>query len=151
MKGLLASATIAAALALAGPAAANWRVVWDGMAVGEARSGKASLSAECLGDGLVLGVYEKAWPFEHAAGIDIVIDGHAYPVRQYGSGDRIVLSDADGKGGTLGTSPTLRAALKAGREARLVGASVSGIAPKEITFGLLGSEKAISTVEAFCR
>jgi hypothetical protein len=151
----LATSTIAAVitafLTLTGAGQAAWRVVGPGMAVAEARSGNASMAAECLGDGLVLGVYEKTWQFDHEAPLTLTIDKQSFTVRQYGSGDRIILSDADSKGGNLDISAKLRAALKSGKEARLEGPVVGHIEPREITFGLLGSEKAIRTVERFCK
>ena len=137
--------------ALAGTGHAAWRVVGPGMAVGEARSGNASMADECIGDGLVLGVYEKTWQFEHEAPLTLTVDKQSFTVRQYGSGDRILLSDTDSKGGNLDISAKLRSALKSGKEARLEGPVVGHIAPKEISFGLLGSEKAIGTVERFCK
>lgn len=147
----MALLAVVAALTLGGPANAAWRVVGPGIAVGEARAGNASLAAECLGDGLVLAVYEKSWPFDREATLDIVVDGTAFPVRQHGSGDRIVLSDATSESGNPDTSPALRAALKSGREARLDGPVVSHIAPEDISFGLLGSQAAVTTVERFCQ
>jgi len=142
---------IAMTVSLLAPAHAAWRVVGPGMAVAEARSGKASLAAECLGDGLVLGIYNKVWAFDHAAPLTLIVDGTAFTVHQYGSGDRILLSDADSAGGNLDISAKLRSALKSGREAHLEGPVVGHLDRHEITFGLHGSEKAINTVERFCK
>lgn len=141
---------MAGALALPHEAGAAWRVVGPGMAVDEARSGTATIAAECLQDGLVLGIYNIVWEFEHGEELDLLVDGHAFTLHQYGSGDRIVFSDADSAGGNLDLSAALRAALKSGTEARLAGPAVGHIDPKQITFGLLRSESAISTVERFC-
>jgi len=148
---LAAAAGLAVAgLAAAAPATAAWRVVGPGMAVADARSGNASLAAECLQDGLVLGIYNIVWEFDHAEELDLVVDGRSFTLHQYGSGDRIVFSDADSAGGNLDISPDLRSALKAGSQARLEGPAVGHIDPKLITFSLIRSENAINTVERFC-
>ena len=58
VTGVVALAVGAAAISMAGPAAAVWRVVGPGMAVGDAREGGATLAAECRAGALVLGIYK---------------------------------------------------------------------------------------------
>ena len=148
-KGVSALVLAGAVLAT-GPAQAVWRVVGPGMAVTEARSGKATLAAECLHDGMVLGIYNVTWDFDHGEELDLVIDGQRFTLHQYGAGDRIVFSDADTPGGHLDISPQLRAALKSAGQARLEGSAVQDIDPKLITFGMNRSGPAIGTVERDC-
>jgi len=143
-------AALAVLAALTAPAGAGWRVVGPGMAVGEARAGGASIAAECHGDGMVLGVYEKDWVFDHEAPLTLLVDDNAFTVRQYGSGDRILLADGTNGSGQLDLSPKLRKALRSGSEIRLDGPNVGHFETREITFSLLGSRKAIETVERFC-
>lgn len=141
---------VLAGLLAAQPAHAAWRVVGPGIAVHEARSGKAALSVECLGQGIVLGLYHVDLPFGHEERIDLVVDGTAYQMRMYGSGDRIVLSDADAADGGLDVSQTVLAALKAGSQARFEGPSVEGLAADAVSFRLMGSARAIDNVARHC-
>lgn len=136
----------------AAPALSNaaWRVVGPGIAVHEARSGKAALSVECLGQGIVLGLYHVDLPFGHEERIDLVVDGTAYQMRMYGSGDRIVLSDADAADGGLDVSQAVLAALKAGSQAQFEGPSVEGLDADAVSFRLMGSARAIDNVARHC-
>ncbi len=129
---------------------AAWRVVGPGIAVHEARSGKAALSVECLGQGIVLGLYDLTLPFDHEERIDLVIDGSAFQMRMYGSGDRIVLSDADAADGGLDVSQAVLGALKSGSQARLDGPSVQGLEADAVSFRLMGSARAIDNVARHC-
>jgi hypothetical protein len=143
--------TCLAALLAAGTAHAAWRVVGPGIAVHEARSGTAALSVECLGQGMVVGLYNLTLPFDHEERLDLVVDGTAHPMRMYGSGDRIVLADADAADGGLDLSADVVAALKAGALARLEGDPVSGLAADAVSFRLTGSARAIDNVARHCR
>lgn len=150
MRTIAGAALIAAAMAAGTPAHAAWRVVGPGMAVDEARSGGASLAVECHDNGVVIAVYNLAWDLLPGDPLDIVIDGAAFTVHQFIVGDRIVLTEAIGPDADQNLSPGLRSAFETGREAKLEGRMVEAIDPAERTFGLLGSRKAIETVERFC-
>ncbi|MEJ8571054.1 hypothetical protein [Microbaculum marinum] len=147
---LAAAAAAVAGLAACGPAQAVWRVVGPGIAVGEARAGNATIAAECLHDGLVLGIYNIHWEFEHGEELDLVVDGRSFTLHQYPHADKIVFSDVQTAGGHLDISADLIAALKSGSQARLAGAAVEHLDPKAITFGLVRSEAALTTVERYC-
>lgn len=149
MRAVVLSAAVLAML-LASGAQAAWRVVGPGMAVHEARAGAGALSVECLGSGIVIGLYHLDLPFDHQERIDLIVDGSAHQMRMYGSGDRIVLSDHDGAGGGLDLSDAALAALKAGSQARLDGPAVAGFDPRSVSFGLVGSARAIETVARHC-
>jgi hypothetical protein len=151
MRHAIAGLALAAGLATPLAAHAVWRVVGPGMAVTEARSGNASLAAECIDDAMVLGIYNLNWAFENGEDLDLVIDGKAFTLHQFASADRIVFSDEDPASKRLNLSERLRAALRTGREVRLSGHTVGQLEEKSITFGLQGSEKAISAVERDCR
>jgi len=150
VTGVVALAVGAAAISMAGPAAAVWRVVGPGMAVGDAREGGATLAAECRAGALVLGIYNLSWEHDHGEELDIVINGETFVLNQYRSGEETVFSDAAADATDRTISPALRTALKTGSEAQLAGPAVGHIAPREIAFGLVRSRGAIETVEKFC-
>ena len=151
MKTVLKAISFAAGLAAATlPASAQWRAVGPGISVVDARQGSAALAVECL-NGIVLGIYNIVWGFEHAEPLDMTIGDETFAVAQYGSGDRIVLADAFNDREQLHTTAALRDALKAGQSARLSGPAVKGIDPAWLTFTLSGSERAIASVEENCK
>jgi len=149
MKAGLGFAALAAGLLLAGGADAAWRVVGPGLAVGDARAGSAELGVECHEHQLLLAVFNLSWDSMDNDALKLVVDGKAFPVFLLGFPDHLAFFDeiTDGK---RGLSAPLLASLTTGNEVTFEGWIVRDIEPRDITFGLLGSEAAIATVRKFC-
>lgn len=144
----LAGPALLLALALvADPAAARWRVVGPGIAVGDAEAGRGSLSVEC-DDGLALAAYGFDLDDGARFPVELVVDGSRHELQATVGGPRTALSGEDGR---EVLSQRLREELSGGVRAIIDGGPLSGLPRAHRTFSLQGSGSAIGTIAAECR